>query len=84
VYKRLKKIGKEPLKAITFIEENSIVISITKETAIKAAENSEKHSLHTIDSLIYTSAEETKAILITADNDFNKLPNTRILRKRLK
>jgi len=83
-YKRLKKIGKEPSKAIIFIEENSIIINITKATAIRAAENCEKHSLHTIDSLIYTSAEETNATFITADNDFDKLPNTKILRERLK
>jgi predicted nucleic acid-binding protein len=84
VYKRLKKIGKDPPKAISFIEENSIIINITKETAIKAVENCDKYSLHTIDSLIYTSAEEICATFITADNDFADLPNTKILRERLK
>ena len=84
VYKKIKKLGKEPLKAITFLEENSIVINLTKEIAIKAAENCEKYALHTIDSLIYTSAEEINAAFISADNDFDKLPNTIILRVRLK
>lgn len=84
VYKKLKVLGKNPKEGINFIEENSIIINITKETAISAVENCEKHSLHTIDSLIYTSAKETKATFITADNDFVNLPNTRILRERVK
>ncbi|MFA6268947.1 MAG: PIN domain-containing protein [archaeon] len=84
VYKKIKKLGKEPQKAILFIEENSIVINITKETVLKAVENSEKYSLHTVDSFIYTGAEETNSILVTADNDFDKLPSTKILRERLK
>jgi len=84
VYKKLKVFGKNPKEGINFIEENSIIINITKETAINSAENCEKYSLHTIDSLIYTSAQETKTTFITADNDFVNLPNTRILRERLK
>jgi predicted nucleic acid-binding protein len=84
VYKKLKIIGKNPKEGINFIEENSIIINLTKETAINAAENCEKYALHTIDGLIYTSAQETKAIFITADNDFANLPNTKILRERIK
>jgi PIN domain nuclease of toxin-antitoxin system len=84
VYKRIKKLGKNHFNAIAFIEENSIIINITKETAIKATENCEKYSLHTINSLIYTSSQETKSTLISADNNFNKLPKTIILRERLK
>lgn len=81
IYKRLKKIGKEPLEAITFIEENSIIINLNKDAAIIAADNCEKYGLPTIDSLIYTSAEELNATLVTADNDFRKAPNVMTLER---
>ena len=82
VYKRINKIGKNPKMAIQFIEENSIVFGIDKIIAINSVKNCEKYALHTIDSLVYTSAEKNNAIFITADNDFRKTPNTIILPAR--
>jgi predicted nucleic acid-binding protein len=82
IYKTISKIGKKPEEAIKFIEENSTIIGIDKMTAINSAENCEKYSLHTIDSLIYTSAQENKATFITADNDFRNTPNTKIIPAR--
>ncbi len=82
IYKKLKKMEKkekEIKEAIAFIEDNSIIIGINKKIAITAAKNCEKYALHTIDSLIYSTAMETKAIFITADKDFTKNPKTRII-----
>jgi PIN domain nuclease of toxin-antitoxin system len=85
IYKKLKKLGKtekETNEAISFIEDNSIIISINKKIAITAAKNCKKYELHAIDSLIYSSAMETKTIFITADKDFKKTPKTRILQPK--
>ncbi|MDO8428593.1 MAG: PIN domain-containing protein [Candidatus Diapherotrites archaeon] len=81
VYKKMKKISSETdaKKAIQFMEDNSIIIGINKEIAIQAAENCEMHKLHTIDSLIYSSAQNLKVQFITADIDFKNLPNTQTI-----
>ncbi|MBU0635574.1 PIN domain-containing protein [Candidatus Micrarchaeota archaeon] len=85
VFKRLKKLGrteKEIRQAVRLIEDNSIIVELNKEIAITAAKNCEKYGLHTIDSLIYSSAMETRTTFITADNDFRKTPRTRIIKIR--
>jgi len=82
VFKRLKSVGKsdeDARRALNFMEENSAIINLNKQIAINAVENSKKYRLHTIDSLIYSTATETKATFITADKDFKETPKTRIL-----
>lgn len=82
IFKRLRKLGKiekEIKQAIRLIEDNSVIVGLTKEIAIEAANNCEKYKLHTIDSLIYSSAMETGTTFITADKDFKETPKTRII-----
>ena len=81
VFKRLRQLKQEEAakKAIEFMEETSTIIPIDKEIALSAANNCEKFKLHTIDSLIYTSSEQTNAKFITTDHDFLKTPNTKII-----
>ncbi|MFH1587897.1 MAG: PIN domain-containing protein [Candidatus Diapherotrites archaeon] len=76
---KLKKTQKEINEALKFIEENSIIIGIDKKTALTAVENCRKYKLHTVDSLIYSSAAEINTTFITADTDFKKCPKTRII-----
>jgi PIN domain nuclease of toxin-antitoxin system len=77
--KKLGKTGKETSLALKLIEDNSIIVGLSKETAIAAVSNSEKYGLHTIDSLIYSSAMETGALFVTADKDFKKTQKTRLI-----
>lgn len=82
IYKRLKTLGKtekETESAIRFIEDNSIIVNLNKEIAINAANCCDKYKLHTIDSLIYSSAMAMETNFITADSDFKELPRTRII-----
>ncbi len=81
IYKKINKLRdrKAAEKAVSFIEENSIIIGVTKETAVLSARNCEKYGLHTIDGLIYSTAMLEKAGFITADNDFRKTPKTTII-----
>ena len=79
--KKLKKMQKINL-ALKFIEENSIIINLDKKIVLTAVKNCEKYKLRTIDSLIYSSAEEINAIFITADYDFINCPKTKILKRK--
>ena len=82
IFKKIKTLQTEndAEKALEFIENNSIIIGLTKKTAIEAVNNCQKYSLHTIDSLVYTSAIQTKAVFVTADNDFRGTPKTRLVK----
>ncbi|MFH1256432.1 MAG: PIN domain-containing protein [Candidatus Diapherotrites archaeon] len=82
VFKKLKKLGKTEgaaNQAINFIEENSIIITLNKKIVLTAAVNCERYGLHTIDSMIYSSAAEVNALFVTADNDFKKCPRAKII-----
>ncbi|MBU2099762.1 PIN domain-containing protein [Candidatus Micrarchaeota archaeon] len=77
---KLNKTEKEALEAIKFVEDNSIIIYLDKEIALNAVIAYKKYKLHTIDSLIYSSATtKTKAVFVTADKDFHKTPNTKLI-----
>jgi len=83
VFKKLKKLGRtgrELVEAIRFIEDNSIIVGLNKGIAITAVKNCEKYGLHTIDSLIYSSAMETETTFVTADKDFKETPKTRMIK----
>jgi predicted nucleic acid-binding protein len=66
-------------KALNFIKERSIIANLDEEIAEKAAEIAYKKKLHTIDSLIYTTALSVESMLVTMDFDFKELDGVRIL-----
>lgn len=80
IFRKLHKMSRDTRQAIKFIEENSIVINLNKEIAINSAKNCERYNLHTIDSLIYSSAAEMRTTFVTADTDFRNAPNTEIIK----
>ena len=74
------KIEKEKIsKSIEFIKKRSIIISLEKETTEKAVDISIRYNLPMADSLIYTTAIENNATLITLDKDFKGLKDVLIL-----
>lgn len=66
--------------AVAFMRENSILIDLNSEISEKSVQDSIKHKLHTIDSLIYRTAIETSSILVTGDSDFHGLENVKMLK----
>ena len=60
-------------KSMDFIKSKSLVIHVTADIAEKAVLISLKHNLAAIDSIIYATALNQLAILITLDNDFRGL-----------
>ena len=79
--KFIKRHIKEALiqKALGKIRENSETMHITGKLCEKAVEASMEYGLHAIDALIYRSAIENDATLITMDCDFHKLPGVKII-----
>lgn len=85
VLKKLRVLGKtkgERNQALNQIEDDSIIIDLNKETAIAAVNNCQKHGLHTIDSLIYSTAMQTGTLFVTADSDFKKTPKTKLIKTK--
>lgn len=65
--------------AMNFIKERSIIVDVNEVRAERAARISIERGLHTIDALIYTSAIDAKAALLTCDSDFQDLENVEII-----
>ena len=63
------------------VRENSETVHLTGELCEKAVEESITYGLHAIDALIYRSARENGAVLVTMDYDFQKLPGVRIVKQ---
>lgn len=75
-----EEVAQERIKQVLdFIKSRSVVVDITPIVSENAALFSIEHKLAAIDSLIYASAQENNAMLITADNDFRGLPGTVVL-----
>ncbi|MBI4148478.1 type II toxin-antitoxin system VapC family toxin [Candidatus Woesearchaeota archaeon] len=67
-------------KALSFMRRRGIVVDVNRVIAEAAADISFKHRLSTADALIYATAQEKQAELLTGDEDFAKLKNVRLLK----
>ena len=64
---------------LNFIKSRGLVIELDEEICRNAAAISINHKLHTVDSLIYSSALLNNATLISGDNHFEGLDKVMIL-----
>ena len=63
-----------------FIQSRSIIILLDQAISEQAVDYSLHYKLGAIDALIYASAKSVNSVLLTADSDFNGLPDADILR----
>ncbi len=70
---------KNPTNRINLILDRSLIIPIEQNVALAAADIKQKHKLHTIDAIIYTSSQLKKLTLVTGDQHFKDLPNVEII-----
>lgn len=68
-----KKLLQKIQASLSFIKSRSIIIEINERIAEAAAQDSVEEQLHAIDAIIYRSAIEQRAILLTFDADFKKI-----------
>ena len=65
---------------IKFVKTRSLLIELNEEICNNAVSLSLRHSLHTIDSLIYSSAILNNATLISGDSHFSGLEHVFLLK----
>jgi len=79
IKKRLMKLKKDYESFLDFVKKRGSILVPGTIIAEKAAEISIEKGLAAVDSLIYATAEFSKAELITGDNDFRGLDNVKII-----
>ncbi|MBI3252584.1 MAG: type II toxin-antitoxin system VapC family toxin [Candidatus Omnitrophica bacterium] len=78
VYKKLKKEAGEEMALLATGEIQRTQLALLTDTiAYRAADISLKHRLAMADSIIYATACEYGATLVTSDEDFKNLPGVR-------
>ncbi len=77
----MKTHPKKIKEAIDFINSRSIIVLLDQEIVQQAVDYSVEKKLGAIDALIYSSTESVQSILITADADFQGLPDVEIIRQ---
>ncbi|RLF42935.1 MAG: hypothetical protein DRN29_10775 [Thermoplasmata archaeon] len=80
IKRKFLREGIDGEELLNFIKERSIIVELNEKIAEEAAEISFKKRLHAIDSLIYTSAKDINAILVTGDKDFEGIDNVIIIK----
>lgn len=68
--------GKQFAQELAFIKANSSVLPLTEEIALRAGEIKE---LHFADALVYATAVEHAAIVITGDPHFRAMSNVQLI-----
>lgn len=68
-------------EVLSFVKSKSIIIGVDEMIAEKSADDSLDHQLHTADSIIYRTAIEQEAELVTFDNHFRQIPKATVLEK---
>ena len=66
---------KDPTTRIEMIVERRFIVPLDKEIALLAAEVKQDHKLHTIDAIIYATAQHKGLTLVTGDQHFRGIRN---------
>ncbi len=73
--------GEEAADEVLAFTQKCVVVPLDTRIAISAADLCRKHGLATADAIIYATAVETGAGLMTCDAHFETLPNVDYVRK---
>jgi len=76
---KYQRENKKWKKRIDFICDRSIIIDLDSEIALLGADIKRKHSLYSIDAIIYSSAQKHKSKLLTKDKHFQELQEVIVL-----
>jgi len=70
---------KDPTTRIELIIERSFIVPLDKEIALLAAEVKQEHKLHTIDAIVYATAQHKGLTLVTGDQHFRGIRNVEMI-----
>jgi len=76
IKRKRRREGKPWQGEITFMKSWSVIVPLTEEIALRAGGISE---LHFADALVYATALENNAVLITGDSHFKNLPKVEMI-----
>ena len=77
-----REIGEEKADQIIAFTEQCVVVPLTTGIALLAAELSRTHQLATADAIVYATAREQGADLLTCDSHFKDLPQVVLISKK--
>jgi predicted nucleic acid-binding protein len=79
VKSRYLRDKRDPTDRIELIMERSFIVPLNKEIALLAADVKQEHKLHTIDAIIYATAQHKHLTLVTGDQHFADMPNVEMI-----
>ena len=77
---KYEKEGRDPSEKIKFILSRSRIIAVNAEIALLAAEQKVKQGLYLIDAVMYATAINSNAKLLSGDKHFQKLDRVELLK----
>ena len=77
-----REIGEEKADQIIAFTEKCVVVPLTTRIALLAADLSRMHQLATADAIVYATAREQGADLLTCDSHFKDLPQVVLISKK--
>lgn len=76
-----REVGEDRADQMTAYTQKCVVAPLDTRTALRAAELCRQHKLATADAVVYATAVESVAELLTCDAHFEGLPNVVFVRK---
>jgi predicted nucleic acid-binding protein len=76
-----RELSDETIRQVTALTERCIIIPLDTRLALKAAELCAQYRLSTADAVVYATALEAEATLLTCDAHFEGLPSVDFIRK---
>ena len=77
-----REAGAEKAEDVIAFSQKCVVIPLTTEIALAAADIAQQHKLSTADAIIYATARGHDADLLTCDAHFEELPSVTYIAKR--
>jgi predicted nucleic acid-binding protein len=76
-----RTIGEDETDQVIAYSQKCIVVPLDTRIALRAADLHRQYKLATADAIVYATALEQGAVLITCDAEFEKLPNVKYFKK---
>lgn len=76
-----REVGEDRADQMIAYTQKCVVAPLDTRTALRAAELCRQHKLATADAVVYATAAENRAELLTCDAHFEGLPNVLFVRK---
>lgn len=77
-----REVGAEKAADTIAFSQKCVVIPLTTDIALTAADLAQQHKLATADAVVYATARAHGADLLTCDAHFKDLPNVKFIEKR--